>query len=218
MGTKLTEGVLENLLSLRSQGLTNRQIATELGVHHRTIANWLKREGLFSARKTPLDVIDEHNARCKHCEVVLPLDEFQYGRKGRPDEYRYAFCNRCRRNRRRIIINADITHVLKERVRQTKIRSQKIGIPFNLGWVDLMKCWESQQGLCFYTDVPMEWNVGKGLSGRSMSVDKLIPELGYVPGNVVLCTQRANTIKNNLNFEELKTWIPSWHERITNRS
>jgi hypothetical protein len=36
------------------------------------------------------------------------------------------------------------------------------------------------------------------------SIDKLIPELGYVPGNVFIVSWRANNLKSNSTIEELE--------------
>lgn len=47
-----------------------------------------------------------------------------------------------------------------------------------------------------------------------ISIDKIIPEKGYVEGNVVLCTNRVNTIKSDLSLEEMKEWIPSWYQKV----
>lgn len=47
----------------------------------------------------------------------------------------------------------------------------------------------------------------KGKSGPqpdSPSIDRIIPALGYVKGNVIVVSQRANTIKNNATPEELR--------------
>lgn len=47
-----------------------------------------------------------------------------------------------------------------------------------------------------------------------MSIDRLIPENGYVKENIVLCIYKANTVKNDLTLSELKEWIPSWYKKI----
>lgn len=49
-----------------------------------------------------------------------------------------------------------------------------------------------------------------------ISIDKVIPEKGYISGNVVLCTNRFNTIKNNLSLEELNKYIPAFYDKIMN--
>lgn len=47
----------------------------------------------------------------------------------------------------------------------------------------------------------MEWdNYGKGRGNQietTLSVDRLTPKIGYVKGNVVLCTGKSNTSKSD---------------------
>lgn len=39
------------------------------------------------------------------------------------------------------------------------------------------------------------------------SLDKIIPSLGYVPGNVMVISYRANAIKHNATLQELQTLV-----------
>lgn len=51
---------------------------------------------------------------------------------------------------------------------------------------------------------------GKGTGGAkasSPSLDKIRPELGYVPGNVWVISYRANMIKNDATLRELQTLV-----------
>ena len=41
----------------------------------------------------------------------------------------------------------------------------------------------------------------------AMTVDRIIPSVGYVKGNVVLCCNIVNKIKTNLSLEQLFGWI-----------
>ena len=61
------------------------------------------------------------------------------------------------------------------------------------------------------------WKSNKRLS--SPSLDKVIPSLGYVKGNIWVISYRANTIKNNCTFEEIEKLYKSLHKmrRITGR-
>lgn len=71
-------------------------------------------------------------------------------------------------------------------------------------------------GLCFYSDTKMSLTAGEGHKKDTISFDKIIPEKGYTKGNVVLCSNKFNMVKNNLTLEELALYIPLFYNKIIN--
>lgn len=63
----------------------------------------------------------------------------------------------------------------------------------------LVLLYHKQNGLCYYTGQPLEWDsYGKRVPTKnSLSVDRLDPEKGYNKSNVVLCTYAVNTTKGH---------------------
>ena len=64
----------------------------------------------------------------------------------------------------------------------------------------LRELWELQGGKCYYTNLYM---VGNGISDGcqawdSPSIDRLVPQSGYVVGNVVWCISSVNSFKSTL--------------------
>lgn len=51
----------------------------------------------------------------------------------------------------------------------------------------------------------------RGPAEHSPSLDRIRPELGYVPGNIVVISHRANRIKNDATLEELQR-VAAWLE------
>lgn len=47
-------------------------------------------------------------------------------------------------------------------------------------------------------------NLGTGSHRLKLSIDRIQPKLGYVPGNVIVVSTQANRLKSNLTFDELK--------------
>jgi hypothetical protein len=76
-------------------------------------------------------------------------------------------------------------------------RARDAGFPFDLNIEHLSNLYLIQNGECYYTKEKLVWN-NPEIRPNSMSVDRRIPELGYVVGNVVLCTFRTNTMKGAL--------------------
>lgn len=80
---------------------------------------------------------------------------------------------------------------------RAKQRAKKSGVPFTITLSDIqvpVKC--PYLGICLY--------VGHEVAGpNSPSLDRIIPELGYIPGNIEVVSHRANTAKNDFTPEEL---------------
>ena len=62
-----------------------------------------------------------------------------------------------------------------------------------------------------YTDIEWKYKIR-----YCLSFDKIISEKGYTKENIVLCTYRANAVKQDLTLEEIKKWLPIWYEKIIN--
>lgn len=77
-------------------------------------------------------------------------------------------------------------------------RSKKYGIPFNITQEDVVI-----PDVCPYLNIPLV--TAKGVvSSNSPSLDRIIPELGYVKGNIQVISHKANTMKHNATPEELR--------------
>jgi hypothetical protein len=84
--------------------------------------------------------------------------------------------------------------------RSARSRAKKENIPFDLTVEYLHKIATEN---CPVTNKPMDWNGEENNSLNRPSLDKIIPELGYVQGNVAIISYRMNTKKNNLLETEL---------------
>jgi hypothetical protein len=66
---------------------------------------------------------------------------------------------------------------------------------------------------CPLLGIRLERGVGK-LSPASPSLDKIKPELGYVPGNVWVISFRANAIKRDATVQELQMLVAKLTEKL----
>ena len=94
-----------------------------------------------------------------------------------------------------------------------KRRAKKNSVRFKITKDYLEKIFPSDN-LCPVFGVEFE----RGGQGRerdnSPSLDRIIPELGYVEGNVVWISNRANTLKRDATWEELQK-VTSWLKSMT---
>lgn len=59
--------------------------------------------------------------------------------------------------------------------------------------------------VCPVLGVPLELPIGGGCPGPySPSLDRTVPEQGYVPGNIMVISYRANRIRNDATVSELE--------------
>lgn len=82
-----------------------------------------------------------------------------------------------------------------------KTRAKKQGVPFDLTADDL----ETPE-FCPVLGIKLErsMNPKGGVTDCAPTVDRLIPELGYVKNNIIIVSHKANRIKNNATVEELE--------------
>lgn len=86
--------------------------------------------------------------------------------------------------------------------RHARDRAAKKNIPF-----DLSKDYLRQLALdrCPALGILLDYSLGKGcVKYNSPTVDRIVPELGYVPGNVIVVSSRANSVHSDATADELK--------------
>lgn len=88
---------------------------------------------------------------------------------------------------------------VQAKVWNLKSRANRIGLPFNITKEDL-----TVPTYCPILGLKLEDTRGKRRTDNTWSVDRIIPELGYVKGNVVVVSWRANRLKNDATLEELE--------------
>lgn len=104
---------------------------------------------------------------------------------------------------------------LKEMLRHAKNRADKANIPFNITLDDLII-----PERCPILETPLNWreSIRWDHPENVPSLDKIIPEKGYVKGNVCIISMMANTMKQNASFEQLYTFcknIPNYLKKYT---
>lgn len=78
-----------------------------------------------------------------------------------------------------------------------RARAKKKSLPFDIELDDIVI-----PDICPLLDIPLVLD-NQLFADNSPSLDRLIPSLGYVKGNVKVISVRANTIKNNATIDEL---------------
>ena len=86
----------------------------------------------------------------------------------------------------------------KEMLMYANSRAKENGLPFDITIEDIVI-----PEVCPVLGIPLFINGGKP-TNNSPSLDKIIPEKGYVRGNIRVISFRANNLKNNATIEEVR--------------
>lgn len=94
-----------------------------------------------------------------------------------------------------------LRHPHRVLVHGAKHRAKRLGVPFDLAYSDI-----TVPDLCPVLGIPLRPHVGgrAGYFPDSPTLDRVVPELGYVPGNVRVISARANLIKKDAKIWELE--------------
>lgn len=153
------------------------------------------------------EVGDPNLKRCTSCKAVKPLTEFAKSKGTRFGTAQH--CKICRkvyygRNREHIRLHANGRSPAMKMLARAKSRAKRDGLPFDLTIEDL-----TIPATCPLLGIPLIAGIGKH-TGNSPSIDKIVPSLGYVRGNVWVISHRANAIKRDASLTELETLTKNW--------
>ena len=144
---------------------------------------------------------------CPKCKTVKPVEEF-HNNRAKPDG-KSVHCKAC--HIEHYVGNTSegvkakpfryLSVRLMVTVGHAKRRSEEQGIPFDISLAYIRSIFPEDY-ICPATGIKMEFGEESG-RGTSPSIDRKIPELGYVPGNVHIISHSANSMKGDKTGEEL---------------
>ena len=152
---------------------------------------------------------------CKNCDLTLDGSLFRVRNKkheGKVIKYLNTICKSCekveRKSNRSPEYVADykarkkaedpVKYHMQERIAQWRRKYDKSDLTVDY----LIKLWNSQNGLCFYSGQPMILGGTAETLQHNASLDRVDPELGYTQGNLVWCTYKVNSMKGQLDFDQ----------------
>lgn len=176
------------------------------------------------SRECRRKLLDKIGYQCAICRERLPANKFRWYDDARYHigKKRCGYCLDCEQERNReyndshheenrksqsryrercLSAGTDeaLLWYLKRRLGAYRKTSSELGVECDFDANYLLDLFHKQDGKCYYTQEIMEWNnygKGKGHQRQStLSVDRLTPTLGYVRGNIVLCSHLSNTSK-----------------------
>lgn len=106
----------------------------------------------------------------------------------------------------------DVLQARRQLLAGARHRAKKFGLPFFLEIEDILI-----PRLCPALGLPIVRGSGGVHTPNSPTLDRIAPELGYVPGNVAVISRRANAIKQNATAEEISS-VAIWLDSVTTKA
>ena len=138
----------------------------------------------------------------------------QYCGEDNPDmfySHLHSTCKKCLWQRNKSSLSTDMVRKLLNNSRRSYSTRQNIA-GYNLTKEYIQELLERQEYKCYYTGVPLK--IGNKLTNPT--IDRIDSSKGYIIGNVVICTEIANIMKNDLSISEMKHQIELWYNNINN--
>ena len=92
-------------------------------------------------------------------------------------------------------------------------RAKQQNVPFDITDDDIVI-----PDVCPLLGIPLFPNTGGSPCPNSPTLDKLIPHLGYVRGNTLVISHRANCIKHNASIDELMLLTDNLHNILISKA
>lgn len=148
---------------------------------------------------------------CQCCLIEKPLKDFPT-RKDRSNKLR-PYCRDCSNNinKARYIYHKQ-SNPFKHKCTRVKSRASHLKVPFNLTPEYLESLW---MGMCPALGVPISFTEKDRTDEYAAELDRFIPELGYVKGNVTFLSRKANRLKNSASISDLEG-ILNWMKKYEN--
>lgn len=141
--------------------------------------------------------------RCYKCGETKPLED-GFDRKRQNKDGHLGICKVCRsversegRALRKTVDKFGVA--ADEAISRAKTRASKLGVPFALAKQTLLQMMRTARK-CPVLDIDLQFF--EGPRGTSPSIDRIFPELGYVPGNIRITSNRGNVLRSNATPEE----------------
>jgi hypothetical protein len=114
-------------------------------------------------------------------------------------------------NLRHLLKNGEMDKYIRLRTSQIKSQAKINSIPFNITAEQLIEQWNKQNGLCYYSSMPMSASLKQAgfQAWDAPSLDRKTPSLGYVAGNLVWCLFAVNSFKQSLHEDRFVELVNS---------
>lgn len=205
---RLTDDDRARIHELRAEGLTHRAIAKEIGCGHTTVRRVLDPDCAEYHRRASEKWRQDNPEyaaqwRNEHLEYAQERERQYYAdnREARLAAGRQWYADNSE-HVREMSVKWYLANPVTAAVGDARKRSKNLDVPFDPAIKDVIG---NPPDNCPVCGVAMQSHRGEGIGPQndSPSIDRLIPELGYVPGNVQWLCNLCNAIKHKDTMADL---------------
>lgn len=155
-------------------------------------------------------LLDNNIWVCSSCGRELELTKINfYKRTDSPTGFAYRCKNCVGKDPSRYDRKSDsenLKQYLKETLNGIKQRARKKNLNCDLTLEFLLDLYHKQNELCAISGLKMTHALCKGRVKTNISVDRIIPSIGYIKDNVQLLCNIINVMKSDMTIDELRTY------------
>lgn len=149
--------------------------------------------------------------QCIRCKEYKEEDLFYFRKNKKGESYRCKVCKECKNSNQRLRRKASFEAYLKDSMRSRRWSAKIRNITFDLDELYCLWLFNLQGGICPYTKEKLDHTLSRNMNSKeSISLDRWDCSKGYIKGNVMYISGRANVIKNNQTLTEFEQWMPTW--------
>tara|TARA_B100000212_G_scaffold193853_1_gene146198 strand:- start:1330 stop:1812 length:483 start_codon:yes stop_codon:yes gene_type:complete len=145
--------------------------------------------------------------KCLGCSKTFPLTSFE-AKNSKGVFYRNT-CPSCRRvvqNRKKSKTPEAYLKNLYSHLKSSRTKDHP-EVVWDIEVEDLVAIWEAQAGRCALTGLIMTYHKdGQGKKDLNVSIDRIDPNIWYIPNNIQLVCSRVNILKHSLSEDLLYWW------------
>jgi hypothetical protein len=152
--------------------------------------------------------------KCRNCRIIKSIYEFH--RNASSKDGLHTICKVCNNLKTSIWVKENLDKVVtNKKIRRKDVRKSLLeaaqnrartkSLPIDITLDDIIV-----PDVCPVLMIPLQKSITGRANPNSPSLDRIIPQLGYVKGNIQVISNKANSMKNNATIEELikfANWI-----------
>ena len=163
------------------------------------------REGRYISMPHKCPLYINGKKKCGSCDNYLELGNFR--KNSSSSSGLNSYCRVCSSSKVEAQRYSTLESWIKTILKSKKNDKRKLLVDIDESY--LIELWNNQQGLCYYTSIPMDWRSRKS-ELDSASLERIDPSAGYEVGNVVWCCFAINVMKNKSSIENFVEFVRKW--------